>query len=81
MRNYFTKHLNTIGETYFEHLKAALKFSYHLFTAAIACTVHAFLPFLFEHTAGKKVHHIVTLMKSSQRWNKLDTLCKQDKKG
>lgn len=75
MKNHFTTHPSSVNETYLEHLKAALGFSYHLFTAAIACTIHALFPFLFVNTAGKKVHQIVSFMKRTGRWEKLEALC------
>lgn len=72
MKNIFTEHPNSINETYFEHLKAALGFAYDLLTGGIACLIHAFLPFLFVHTAGRKVHKIVSFMKKTGRWQLLD---------
>ena len=74
MKNLFTAHPNSVNESYFQHMKAALFFSVKMFTGAIACTIHAFFPFLFEHTAGKKVLEIVAAMKKSGRWSKLEEL-------
>ncbi len=48
MLNRFTDHPASVGETYFQHLSAALGFALRMFMAAGVCSVHAFLPFLFE---------------------------------
>jgi hypothetical protein len=47
MLKIFTKHPNSIGETYVQHCCTALKFT--------SIFVHALLPFLFVDTASKKV--------------------------
>jgi hypothetical protein len=48
----FTGHPATVGETYFGHLRQALGFSIRMFAAALACFVHALLPFLFVRTGS-----------------------------
>lgn len=78
MKNPFTHHPNSINESYLKHLKSALSFSCHLFAAALACAIHAFFPFLFENTAGKKIHRIVVFMKKTGRWDKIKKLCQED---
>jgi hypothetical protein len=47
-----TAHPASVGETYGEHFASAAYFSRQLFLAALACAVHAVLPFLFEKTAS-----------------------------
>lgn len=80
MKNIFTKHPSSINETYFEHLKAALGFSYHLLIGGFSCFTHALFPFLFVNTAGKKVYEMVAFMKRTGRWKKLDEMYgKKDK--
>ena len=49
----FTQHPASVGETYFEHLRAATSFSLHLFGAAFCCAIHAIFPFLFEKTGSE----------------------------
>lgn len=51
----FTDHPASVGETYFEHMGFALRFSQRLFGASLAALMHAFLPFLFEKTASNVV--------------------------
>ena len=60
----FNAHPRSVGESYGEHFGVAMSFSAHLALAALACAVHAVLPFLFEKTASKLVnglhHRMVT---------------------
>lgn len=58
MKNLFTQHPNSVGETYFEHLKIAGKSGVKLFWAGIACMLHAVFPFLFIDTASKTIKEI-----------------------
>jgi len=48
----FTRHPATVGETYPQHWASALSFARDLWLAAVVCTLHAFLPFLFEKTGS-----------------------------
>jgi len=53
--NPFTKHPHDVGESYFQHLGHALGSGLRLVGSGLACIVHAFLPFLFVHTASNTV--------------------------
>ncbi|MGB7433755.1 MAG: DUF6356 family protein [Ahrensia sp.] len=56
----FSAHPATVDETYFEHMRFAAGFAASLFAAALAASIHAVLPFMFEKTAGniiKRLHH------------------------
>ncbi len=55
MKKLFTNHPASVGENYFEHLFAAGRFCSGLLLAALACLVHALLPFLFIKTASRLV--------------------------
>ena len=55
MKNPFTEHPNSVGETYFEHMGQALSFAGPLFLAAFACLGHALLPFLFVKTGSRTI--------------------------
>ena len=54
----FTEHPASVDETYFQHLCFAMSFSLRLFGAGLAALVHAFLPFLFEKTAGNAIRQM-----------------------
>jgi len=49
----FTRHPQSVGETYFEHLGMAAGFAASLLAAAMICAVHAVLPFMFEKTGSR----------------------------
>lgn len=51
----FTEHPRSVDESYLQHLAAALGFSVRLALAALACLVHAFLPFLFVKTGSAMI--------------------------
>ena len=55
MLDRFTTHPASVGETYVEHLAMALSFAARMFVAAAVCTVHAFLPFMFEKTGSDMI--------------------------
>lgn len=55
MRDFFTRHPQSVGESYWEHMGVALSFAGELFTAAFAALVHAFLPACCEKTASRKI--------------------------
>lgn len=48
-------HLKDVGESYFEHLGAALGFSASLARASMACTLHALIPGICTHTASRSI--------------------------
>jgi len=48
-------HLAQVGESYFEHLFAALGFSLALAKASFACGLHALIPALCTSTASRSV--------------------------
>lgn len=55
MIDLFTRHPESVGETYFEHMGMAAGFAVSLFVAAFVCTVHAVLPFMFEKTGSRMI--------------------------
>jgi len=58
MNNPFTKHPNSVGETYLEHMKIALSTAIKIQLVTFILLTHALCPFLFEHTAGDKLNKI-----------------------
>jgi hypothetical protein len=63
----FTDHPASLGETYGEHLRAALRFGLRMMLGGLACLVHALLPFLFERTASNCVTELHQRMVARQR--------------
>lgn len=58
LRHLFTDHPATVGETYWQHLGVAWGFSWRLMAAALACLVHALLPFLFVKTGSHAITNL-----------------------
>jgi hypothetical protein len=54
----FTRHPASVGETYAKHFGRAWGFGWTMVVAGLACAVHAFFPFLFEHTASRCVQRL-----------------------
>lgn len=52
LRRLFTDHPASVGETYLQHLCAASGFALRMLGGAIACFMHALLPFTFRHTGS-----------------------------
>ena len=51
----FTRHPETVGETYGQHMGVAFGFGVTLIGAGLACLVHGLLPFAFERTGSDTV--------------------------
>lgn len=66
MKNIFTDHPHSVGETYFEHFKFASLFGFRMFIGSLACLMHAIFPFMFKKTGSnmllKMMHHFVDRM-------------------
>ncbi|MCF6776616.1 DUF6356 family protein [Thiotrichales bacterium 19X7-9] len=67
MKNPFTEHPHSIGESYFKHMQNALSFGFCLFCASLACFIHALLPFLFKDTATNKLATLVNKLSDGKR--------------
>ncbi len=55
MKRLFIDYPASVGENYLQHLMMALCFSGELLVAALACLVHASLPFLFVKAGSERV--------------------------
>ncbi len=55
MNQLFTKHPQSVGETYSEHFVVASGFAGSLLVAAVICAIHAVLPFMFEKTGSRMI--------------------------
>ena len=63
----FSEHPQSVGETYFEHLGAATRFSGGLALASAACLIHGLLPFLFVSTGSRQVRRLHDAMITHRR--------------
>ncbi len=64
VRNLFTAHPKSIGETYTQHAAFAIPFATRLIYSGCALLVHAVLPFLFIHTASHQVTALYAQMRN-----------------
>lgn len=71
MKNIFTEHPHSIGETYLQHMKFASQFGGNMLLGGLACFAHAIFPFLFQNTGSnillKMTHNFVERMPSTEK--------------
>ncbi|APV49682.1 hypothetical protein BWI17_08315 [Betaproteobacteria bacterium GR16-43] len=53
MRNPFTEHPNSVGETYGQHALFAMRYGVKMTVGGLAAFVHGLLPFLFRTTGSR----------------------------
>ena len=61
-------HLQSVNESYFQHMQHALSFTLALSYGALCCLVHAFIPSLFERqgsTIVRQLHDRMVINRSS----------------
>jgi hypothetical protein len=58
LKRLFTEHPDSVGESYFEHMRVALSFAGPLLAAGLAAIIHALLPFLCVTTASGTVKRL-----------------------
>ena len=58
IKDYFTEHPASVGETYREHFRVASHFAKELALASMAAAVHAIAPNLFVSTASTKIRQL-----------------------
>lgn len=63
----FTDHPASVGESYGEHFLAASGFGLRMLAGALACLVHAVLPFLFVKTGSGIIRSLHDAMVVNRR--------------
>jgi hypothetical protein len=51
----FTKHPNSVGENYIQHMLVSFSFSLLMIKGFFVCLIHALLPFCFEKTGSNMI--------------------------
>ena len=64
--NPFTAHPASVGETYAQHLRFALRFGAKMTAGGLAAIVHSLLPFCFVTTASRISDELVTMRASAR---------------
>lgn len=67
LRNPFTDHPASVGESYGEHLVMASGFGFRMILAGLACLIHGLLPFLFVRTGSATINALHTRMVTNRR--------------
>jgi len=55
IRSKFTEHPATVGESYWQHFRAAMGFSAGMLRGAVCCALHAVFPFLCERSGSAAI--------------------------
>lgn len=58
IRRLFLEHPQKAGESYLQHQRTALSFALPLLGAGLAAAAHAFVPGIFERTAGDMIRRL-----------------------
>jgi hypothetical protein len=69
LKRLFTEHPASVGETYLEHLRTAASFASQMMFGAVACFLHALLPFAFRRTGSsciQQLHDRMVVNRNSQ---------------
>ena len=67
MINIFTKHPKEVGETYFEHMYNALRYSVTFLLLFFVALIHSIFPFLFTKTASCVVQEMAKHMEKREK--------------
>jgi hypothetical protein len=67
IRRLFTEHPASVGESYLQHLCAASGFAVRMLFAAVACFLHALVPFAFQHTGSDCITSLYEQMIAKRR--------------
>jgi hypothetical protein len=65
----FTKHPGSVGETYFQHFRIAIKYGFTLLILVPVVFIHALLPFIFQDTASSVLKKMIGHIESRQQYD------------
>lgn len=58
----FTQHPETVGESYFGHLRSAWGFAFTMAVGAMACLLHGLFPFAFQTSGSRRIRELYERM-------------------
>ncbi|MGQ0586039.1 MAG: DUF6356 family protein [Gammaproteobacteria bacterium] len=65
--NPFTAHPHAAGQTYAQHWSFAMGVAAQAFVTAVAAAIHAFLPFVLQTTASRRLQQLHERIAAAQR--------------
>ncbi|MEL6829259.1 MAG: DUF6356 family protein [Pseudomonadota bacterium] len=68
----FTEHPHSVGETYFEHMRASFRFGLRMLMASLGCFVHGLFPFLCTSTGSSTITVLHRKMVTHRRKDAMD---------
>ena len=71
MNKLFAEHLESVEETYFEHMGQAFGFGGRMLGAGLACIAHGILPNLFTTTGSRTIRSLHERMVTKRRHHPL----------
>ena len=72
MRNPFTAHPHSVGETYLEHCLFACRYGVKMTLGGLAALLHGIFPFLFQTTGGRITRELNATLEASRARAKAD---------
>jgi hypothetical protein len=72
------RHLDEVGETYFEHLRAAFRIARLLARASVGCALHAIVPGICTRTATRRVGQVQDILLRHAATERFDVKMRQD---
>ena len=66
MKNPFTTHPHSVGETYFEHGAFACRYGAKMTVGGLAALMHGVFPFLFETTGSRITRELNATLEASR---------------
>ncbi len=73
----FTDHPASVGESYWTHCRSALYFSAVMLMGAIACALHAFLPFFCTESGSRRIRFLHEAMVVHRRDRRTSAVANQ----
>ena len=64
------EHYKGTDETYFEHMRVAIKVSFELLSASFMAAVHAIIPAIYQKGASTKILKLYDFLQSKKRIEK-----------
>jgi Family of unknown function (DUF6356) len=74
MKNVFTDHPHTVGESFAQHFMVATGFGSKMILGGIACCLHGFFPFAFTTTGSRTVKALYAKMSHGARQKIMENL-------